>query len=91
MDDDLDAAAGLASLASSGMTTAPFSKGKPHAPRKTAVAPKPKKTLTPEHRARESAKRKGRRHAADDEDMTTFHIITIIAYAYLFENGRTLV
>ncbi|KAE8788068.1 DNA repair protein rhp54 [Hordeum vulgare] len=68
MDDDLDAAAGLASLASSGMTTAPSGKGKPCAPRKTIVAPKPKKTLTPEQRARESAKKKGRTHATDARD-----------------------
>ncbi|KAE8797697.1 putative serine/threonine-protein kinase [Hordeum vulgare] len=61
MDDDLDAAA---FLASSGMTTAPSGKGK----RKTAATPKPKKTLTPEQRARESAKRKGRRHAAGARD-----------------------
>ncbi|KAE8804459.1 DNA repair protein rhp54 [Hordeum vulgare] len=55
MDDDLDlnAAASLTSLASS-------DKGKPRAPRK-AVAPKPKKVLTPEQRAKESAKRKDRR------------------------------
>ncbi|KAE8776040.1 hypothetical protein D1007_51373 [Hordeum vulgare] len=46
MDDDLDAAAGLASLASSGMMTAPSDKGKPRATRKTAAAPKPKKTRT---------------------------------------------
>nr|XP_020198782.1 uncharacterized protein LOC109784591 [Aegilops tauschii subsp. strangulata] len=70
MDDDLnlDAAAGLASLALFGMTTAPSSKGKPRASCKTAAAPKPKKVLTPEQRARESAKRKGRRHAADARD-----------------------
>ncbi|KAE8820823.1 Eyes absent-like protein 4 [Hordeum vulgare] len=64
MDDDLDAAAGLASLASSDMTTGPSRKGK----RKTAAAPKPKKTLKPEQRARESAKRKGRKHAAGARD-----------------------
>ncbi|XBI18323.1 hypothetical protein VPH35_060129 [Triticum aestivum] len=72
MDDDLDldAAAGLASLASSGMTTAPPVKAMlaPRAPCKTAAAPKPKKALTPEQRARESAKRNGRRHAADARD-----------------------
>ena len=69
MDDaiDLDAAAGLASLTSSG-AAAPSEKGKPRALRKTAAATKPKKALTPEHRARESAKRKGRRHAADARD-----------------------
>ncbi|KAE8815203.1 hypothetical protein D1007_07529 [Hordeum vulgare] len=62
MDDDLDldAAAGLASLASS-------DKGKPRGPRK-AAAPKPKKVLTPEQRAKEPAKRKDRRHAADARD-----------------------
>ncbi|KAE8813998.1 hypothetical protein D1007_08634 [Hordeum vulgare] len=60
MDGDLDAAAGLASLASS-------NKGKPHASWK-AVAPKPKKVLTLEQRAKESAKRKDRRHAAGARD-----------------------
>ncbi|KAE8820987.1 putative serine/threonine-protein kinase [Hordeum vulgare] len=57
MDEDLDlaAVACLASLASS---------SKPRAPRK-AVAPKSKKVLTAEQRAKESAKRKDRRHAAD--------------------------
>lgn len=62
MDDDLDfdATSGLASLAS-------FGKGKPRAPRK-AAAPKPKKVLTPEHRAKESAKRKDWRHMADTRD-----------------------
>nr|XP_020168473.1 uncharacterized protein LOC109753967 [Aegilops tauschii subsp. strangulata] len=70
MDDvlDLDAAAGLASLASSGMPIAPSGKGKPRAPCKATAAPKPKKTLTPEQRATESAKRKYRRHAADARD-----------------------
>ena len=67
IDLDLDAAAGLASLASSG-AVATSGKGKPRAPRKTAAATKPKKALTPEQRARESAKRKGRRHAADARD-----------------------
>ena len=66
-DDDLDAAAGLASLASSG-AAAPSGKGKPRAPRKAAAASKPKKALTPEQRARELAKRKGRRHVADATD-----------------------
>ncbi|KAE8793335.1 Lectin-domain containing receptor kinase A4.3 [Hordeum vulgare] len=62
MDDDLDldAAAGLASLASS-------DKGKPRASRK-AAAPKPKKVLTTEQRAKESAKRKDRRHATSAMD-----------------------
>ncbi|KAE8791481.1 C2 domain-containing protein [Hordeum vulgare] len=57
MDEDvnLDATAGLAFLASS---------GKPRAPRK-AAAPKPKKVLTAEQRARESFKRKDRRHTVD--------------------------
>ncbi|KAE8769155.1 Lectin-domain containing receptor kinase A4.3 [Hordeum vulgare] len=59
MDGDLDAAVGLASLASD--------KGKPRASRK-AAAPKPKKVLTAEHRAKESAKRKNRRHAAGARD-----------------------
>ncbi|KAE8797847.1 Eyes absent-like protein 4 [Hordeum vulgare] len=60
MNDDLDAAAGLASLASS-------DKGKPRTVRK-AVAPKPKKVLTPEQRAKESTKRKDQRHATDARD-----------------------
>ncbi|KAE8794421.1 putative serine/threonine-protein kinase [Hordeum vulgare] len=60
LDLDLDAAAGLASLASS-------DKGKPRVSRKTA-APKPKKVLMPEQRAKESAKRKDRRHAAGARD-----------------------
>ncbi|KAE8790195.1 DNA repair protein rhp54 [Hordeum vulgare] len=64
MDDDLDAAAGLASLASSGMRTSPSGKGKC----KATAAPKPKKTMTPEQRAWESAKRKGRRDATDVGD-----------------------
>ena len=67
IDLDLDAAAGLDSLALSGVV-APSGKGKPRAPRKTAAATKPKKALTPERRARESAKRKGRRHATDARD-----------------------
>ncbi|XBI00455.1 hypothetical protein VPH35_129474 [Triticum aestivum] len=67
LDLDLDAAAGLASLASSG-AVAPSGKGKPRVPRKTAAATKPKKALTPEQRASESAKRKDRRHAADARD-----------------------
>ncbi|KAE8777075.1 hypothetical protein D1007_50181 [Hordeum vulgare] len=56
---DLDAATGLASLVSD--------KGKPRASRKTA-APKPKKVLTAEQRAKESTKRKDRRHAAGARD-----------------------
>ncbi|KAE8777007.1 hypothetical protein D1007_50256 [Hordeum vulgare] len=68
MNDDLDAAAGLASRASSGITIAPSRKGKPRAPCRTATAPKKKKERTPEERTRESANRKGRRHAADARD-----------------------
>ncbi|KAE8821410.1 hypothetical protein D1007_00553 [Hordeum vulgare] len=56
---DLDAAVGLASLASD--------KGKPRASRK-AAASKPKKVLTAEQRAKELAKRKDRRHATDARD-----------------------
>ena len=67
IDLDLDAVAGLASLASSG-AVAPSGKGKPRVPRKTAAAAKPKKAPTPEQRVRESAKRKGRRHATDARD-----------------------
>ncbi|KAE8789218.1 hypothetical protein D1007_36607 [Hordeum vulgare] len=60
--DDVEVVA--AGLASSGMTTGPSGKGK----RKTAAAPEPKKMLTPEQRARESPKRKDRRHAAGARD-----------------------
>ncbi|XBI61767.1 hypothetical protein VPH35_042513 [Triticum aestivum] len=67
IDLDLDAAAGLASLALSG-AIAPSGKGKPRAPRKAAAATKPKKALTPEQQARELAKRKGRRHTTDARD-----------------------
>ena len=69
MDDAIDLAAGggLAFLASSS-AAAPSGKYKPRAPRKTATTTKPKKTLKPEQRARESAKRKGRRHATDARD-----------------------
>ncbi|KAE8779269.1 hypothetical protein D1007_47696 [Hordeum vulgare] len=65
MNDDLylAATAGLVSLA----FLASSDKCKPRAPRK-AAAPKPKKVLTPEQRAKESAKRKDRRHAADARD-----------------------
>ncbi|KAE8768930.1 hypothetical protein D1007_59547 [Hordeum vulgare] len=56
---DLDVAAGLASLAPD--------KGKPRASRKT-VGPKPKKVLTTEQRAKESTKRKDRRHAVGARD-----------------------
>ncbi|KAE8799060.1 hypothetical protein D1007_25603 [Hordeum vulgare] len=60
LDLDLDVAADLASLAS-------FDKGKPRASRK-AAASKPKKVLTAEHRAKESVKRKDRRHASGARD-----------------------
>ena len=77
MDDaiDLDAAA---SLASSG-AAAPAGKGEPRAPRKTAATTKPKKVLMPEQRARESAKRKGRRHAADARDEAAAQAATVAA------------
>ncbi|KAE8793170.1 hypothetical protein D1007_32167 [Hordeum vulgare] len=68
MDEDLNADAGLAFLASSDITIAPSHKGKPHAPRNTATVLNNNKELTPEERARESTKRKGRRHAADAMD-----------------------
>ncbi|KAE8799453.1 putative serine/threonine-protein kinase [Hordeum vulgare] len=68
MDDDIDTVVGLTSLASFGIKTNPSRKGKPRAPRKTATMPKKKKEVTPGERARESAKRKGRRHAADARD-----------------------
>ena len=88
IDLDLDAAAGLASLASSG-AAAPSGKGKPRAPRKTAAATKPKKALTPEQRARESAKRKGRRHAADARDEAAAQAAVAVAAAQQeFTNAR---
>ncbi|XBH92293.1 hypothetical protein VPH35_083450 [Triticum aestivum] len=87
IDLDLDAAAGLASLASSG-AVAPSRKGKPRAPRKTAAATKPKKALTPEQRARESAKRKGRRHAADARDEAAAQAATAAAAQQEFTNAR---
>ncbi|XBI38978.1 hypothetical protein VPH35_123857 [Triticum aestivum] len=87
IDLDLDAAAGLASLASSG-AVAPSGKGKPRAPRKTVAATKPKKALTPEQRARESAKRKGRRHAADTRDEAAAQAATIAATQQEFTNAR---
>ncbi|KAE8815620.1 C2 domain-containing protein [Hordeum vulgare] len=59
LDLDLAAAISLASLTSN--------KGKPRASRK-AAAPKPKKVLTAEQRAKESVKRKDRRHAAGARD-----------------------
>ncbi|KAE8767980.1 DNA repair protein rhp54 [Hordeum vulgare] len=55
----MNGAADMASLA--------FDKGKPRASRKTA-APKSKKVLTAEQRAKESAKRKDRTHAAGARD-----------------------
>ncbi|KAE8789403.1 Protein UXT-like protein [Hordeum vulgare] len=80
MDDVLDAAVGLSSLASSGITTAPYRK--PRTPYKTATGPKKKKELTPEERARQSKKRKGRMTKKDsrkvkrrqdkEEQMNTF-------------------
>ncbi|KAE8777629.1 DNA repair protein rhp54 [Hordeum vulgare] len=58
---DLDAVAGLASLMSD--------KGKPRASRKAAAPkPEPKKVLTAEQRARESAKRKDRMHTTGVRD-----------------------
>ncbi|XBH95240.1 hypothetical protein VPH35_085834 [Triticum aestivum] len=87
IDLDLDVAAGLASFASSG-AVAPSGKGKPHAPRKTAAATKPKKALTPEQRARESAKRKGRRHAADARDEAATQAAAIAAARQEFTNAR---
>ncbi|XBH56215.1 hypothetical protein VPH35_078109 [Triticum aestivum] len=87
IDLDLDAAAGLASLASSG-AVAPSGKGKPHAPRKTAAATKPKKALTSEQRARESAKRKGRRHAADARDEAAAQAAAVAAAQQEFTNAR---
>ncbi|KAE8771832.1 Lectin-domain containing receptor kinase A4.3 [Hordeum vulgare] len=61
MDGDLDATAGLPSLASD--------KGKPRTSWKAAAPkPKPKKVLTAEQRAKESAKRKDRRHVAGVRD-----------------------
>ena len=87
IDLDLDAAAGLAYLASSA-AAAPSGKGKPRAPRKTAAATKPKKALTPEQRARESAKRKGRRHAADARDEATAQATAVAAAQQEFTNAR---
>ena len=87
IDLDLDAAASLASLASSGVV-APSGKGKPRAPRKTAAATKSKKALTPEQRARESAKRKGRRHAADARDEAAAQAAAVAAAQQEFTNAR---
>ncbi|KAE8772752.1 hypothetical protein D1007_55193 [Hordeum vulgare] len=63
MDDDLEAAAAIASQASSAAVAE--ARGKAHVPYKTVVPSKKKKELTPEERAVELAKRKGRRHAQD--------------------------
>ncbi|KAE8784882.1 hypothetical protein D1007_41499 [Hordeum vulgare] len=78
MDDDLDAAAVLASLASSGITTTPSDKVNPGAPCKTATMSKKKKNHIPEERAMESARRKCRRHATEarDEGATDADIAT---------------
>ena len=68
--DDVPTLDAATSLASSGLTFVASAKGKPRAacaPRKTAAQPK-KKKLTPEERAMQSAKRKGRRHAQDARD-----------------------
>ncbi|KAE8790173.1 hypothetical protein D1007_35502 [Hordeum vulgare] len=77
MDDGLglDADVSLASLASD--------KGKPRASRK-AAAPKPKKVPTAEQRAKESAKRKDRRHAAGARD----EVIAAAAVQQLVTNAR---
>ncbi|KAE8777993.1 C2 domain-containing protein [Hordeum vulgare] len=61
------------------MTTAPSGKGKPRAPRKTAAMPKPKKMLMPEQRAKESANRKGRRHAAYARDEAIAAVVAAAA------------
>ena len=87
IDLDLDAAAGLAYLASSA-AAAPSGKGKPRAPRKTAAAIKPKKPLTPEQRAREPAKRKGRRHAADARDEAASQAAVVAAAQQEVTNAR---
>ncbi|KAE8791220.1 hypothetical protein D1007_34349 [Hordeum vulgare] len=78
MDDDLNAAADLASLTSSSITTAPSRKGKPRGPCKTATTPKKKKDLTPEELDKESAKRKGQRNAADARDEAAAVVAIII-------------
>ncbi|KAE8790274.1 Protein UXT-like protein [Hordeum vulgare] len=70
------------------MTTAPSSKGKPRTPCKTAAAPKPKKTLTPEQRARKSAKRKGRMHTTDARDETIAAAVVAIAAQQEDTNAR---
>ncbi|XBI12506.1 hypothetical protein VPH35_139372 [Triticum aestivum] len=66
---------------------APSGKGKPRAPHKTAAATKPKKALTPEQQARESAKRKGRRHAADARNEAAAQAAAIAAQQE-FTNAR---
>ncbi|KAE8794450.1 hypothetical protein D1007_30755 [Hordeum vulgare] len=66
MEDDLEAAAAIASLASSG--TADEARGKSRAPRKAVTPSKKKKELTSKERAIESAKRKGRSHVRDARD-----------------------
>ncbi|KAE8795518.1 hypothetical protein D1007_29605 [Hordeum vulgare] len=73
--DDLDDAISLASLASSSIAIAPSDKGKPCTPRKTATAHKKKKKLMPEEWARESAKRKGRRHETDAWDKAVATVV----------------
>ncbi|KAE8795046.1 hypothetical protein D1007_30250 [Hordeum vulgare] len=55
MDYDLDAVAGLDSLASYGLTSAPSGKGKPRTPYKTATVLKKKEKLTSEDQVRERA------------------------------------
>ncbi|KAE8805677.1 hypothetical protein D1007_18356 [Hordeum vulgare] len=85
MDDDLDAATGLASLASSGIMIAPSLKGKPRTPRKTATAPKKNKELTPKDKAREYAKIKGHRHAAGVRDKAA----VVVAIAAVVKRKHT--
>ncbi|KAE8795190.1 putative serine/threonine-protein kinase [Hordeum vulgare] len=62
MDDDLEAAAAIAFMAST------EARGKACASRKAAAPPKKKKELMPEERTMESTKRKGRRHVQDARD-----------------------
>ncbi|KAE8768889.1 hypothetical protein D1007_59605 [Hordeum vulgare] len=63
MDDDFEVAAAIASMATS--VTAAEARGKARAPRKVGAPPKKKREFTPEERALELAKRKGRKHAQD--------------------------
>ncbi|KAE8784269.1 putative serine/threonine-protein kinase [Hordeum vulgare] len=63
MDDDFEAAATIASMATS--VAAVEGTCKACVPRKARAPPKKNKELTPEERVVESAKRKGRRHAQD--------------------------